>query len=172
MDDALNSFTITLVAGLIGGLVAASLAARANRAFRPPPPRDQSPAERYPRALALVIAAHLVVTAWISIGLFLLLVLLAAAGLRPGAFMFLPPGIFVAAAAVYFALVVSLRCNSCSRRVLLQSTTTPPYAEPLRGLNAWGSIVVRVVSRAPFRCMYCGQRYHVGVSDDSRSMEA
>ena len=137
MGDALNSFTITLVAGLIGGVVAASLATRADRAFRPPRPCDQSPIERYPRALTLVNAADLVVTVWISLVLFLLLVFLGAAGWQHGAFMFLPPGIFVAAAAVYFALVVSLRCNSCSRHVLLQSTTTPPYAENLRGLNAW-----------------------------------
>lgn len=53
-----------------------------------------------------------------------------------------------------------VRCKHCHKRLLVQEFETPDYVEPVMGMKGWSSIVIRVITRRPFRCMYCGQKYH------------
>ena len=68
-------------------------------------------------------------------------------------------GATVGLAFVYTPLAFSLRCQSCRRHLLVQWSTEPPFAEKQHGLDGWSAIILRVLMRKNFRCMYCGQCY-------------
>ena len=73
----------------------------------------------------------------------------------------LPSAVMVTLAACYVTLALLLRCPQCSRYVTIQLVTNPPYVEKVRGHTGWSAVIVSAAIDRKFRCMYCGQRFHL-----------
>ena len=121
----------------------------------------------HPRSDQLVLACRLVVAGWVLLGVcfagFAAFLTVAPAGVTPApaVMVLLPPLVIVIA--VELALAWTLRCPACDRWVLLQ--TYGPFHPAARAWSVGGTyapIVVDVLRRRRFTCMYCGQACRVG----------
>jgi hypothetical protein len=56
-------------------------------------------------------------------------------------------------------LPTRIRCPKCTKWLVMNAGETPPFADRLKGLSAWGSVIKRIATERRFRCMYCGQRF-------------
>lgn len=68
--------------------------------------------------------------------------------------------VLILAALVYLALAIYLKCPVCSHRFLFQ--TYAPKSEKARtkwGIDYWAFVVVDVLLRRNFVCMYCGTNF-------------
>ena len=97
--------------------------------------------------------------AWVALGLFVPLILLGSLGsieaLGMPALACL--AILVSAALVYIPFAFSLKCPSCSRRFLIQSDELKHENARTRWrLDYWAFVVIDVLLRDSFVCMYCG----------------
>jgi hypothetical protein len=66
--------------------------------------------------------------------------------------------VLILSALVYLALAVYLKCPSCSRRFLIQ--TYEPRSDKARTkwkMDYWAYVVIDVLFRRTFVCMYCGR---------------
>jgi hypothetical protein len=107
------------------------------------------------------------VAGWVLLGVFFAgfaaILAVAPAGVTPAQVLvvLLPPLAIVVAAEL--ALAWTLRCPACDRRVLLQ--TYGPFHPAARAWSVGGTyapIVVDVLRRRRFTCMYCGRACRVG----------
>jgi hypothetical protein len=161
MNEFLSSFIVVFIGSTVATVLAAWVVTRLDRAFRPPTPRSEAAAAQYSRPMRLRVAAYLVHAVWVGILAMVLLVFAAAVdlvSLAVGLGLLVSVGL---GTVLYFCLVLTLRCDACGRRVLVQAISNPPYAERWHSLNPWGSVVTRIVFQGRFRCMYCGQEYLV-----------
>ena len=113
----------------------------------------------FPNPRALKTACILAAIAWVALGLFIPLILLGSLGgieaLGKPALASL--AILVSAALVYIPFAFSLKCPACSRRFLIQSDELKHEdARTKWRLNYWAFVVVDVLLRDSFVCMYCG----------------
>lgn len=153
MTPLLGTLAAAMLAGLIGSVVDAK--------FRHPAREfSVSEIEPAPRLIVIRIAATFVFSAWVALVAFLLSIVLAKANVWQSEPLTLGSlSLVVTAGVIYLAAAALVKCPKCGRPLLFQWVTQPKFAEPYRGLDGWASIIVRVVLRKPFRCMYCGQRY-------------
>ena len=160
----METFWVTFLAAIVGGLLSYALSKRLNRAFQPPPARDDAALEPYPHSTLIRAAAYLVLTAWAYIYVLFPVTIVWALVSRPRGvpvLMRLLFGVFVFVTTLYLVIALSLRCKQCSRRLLVQTITKPPYGEPTRNMGAWERVIVLIAFHDRFRCMYCGQAYAV-----------
>ena len=162
----MSSLLLAFTASLVGGFFAAAIEAVAEARFRRQAQHSCiSPAELFPRLSLLRTAAFAAVGAWVAIPIFLLSIALGSTALwRSESFVFGTLGVALGLAFLYIVLALALKCPSCRRHLLLQLFSNPTFGERFLGLDAWASIVLRVVRRQPFRCMYCGQQYVTSLS--------
>ena len=153
MDKYLLAFFAPIVAGLVVGLIDARF-----RGLEV----DSTAAETkpYPKRILLRFSAFTVIGGWISIALVMTSLVLDGVGVMPlGALFVAAFGAFLVSALGYMCIAFQIRCASCDLHILVQRTTVPPYQETYFGMEGWTSIILRVLMRKPFRCMYCVQRY-------------
>lgn len=157
----MSSLLLAFTASLVGGLIAAAIEAIAEEEFRRRSHQfGERPIEFFPQLPLLRTAALSVIGAWVAIAICLLSVALGATALwRSESLVLGSLGAFVGLALIYGVLAFSIKCPACSRHLLIQSFSKPPFGERIFGFDAWASIVLRVTRRQPFRCMYCGQQY-------------
>ena len=153
-------FLLTVVGHVAAGLLIAWVDAR----FRCPPSAAGNTARAYPKQQLLRAAAMVVAIAWASILAFIValaaILVLAAFDVPVSALPFvIPMFVTLVMAIIYLGLAFRIRCRVCANHVLIQKTTQPPFQETRQGFDGWATIVLRVLRRQPFRCMYCGQRY-------------
>lgn len=153
--------TSGFVAGFLGAILAALVVAMVDTRFRHPAKISVlDPAKEYPRKTLLRISAFFVAAAWACIVIVGLTILLGWAGVPVSGTIFLVEIAFLSlVATVYALLAFQIRCQSCHRHILVQWTTKPKYAESFFRMDGWTTIILRVLKRRPFRCMYCGQTY-------------
>jgi DNA-directed RNA polymerase subunit RPC12/RpoP len=72
------------------------------------------------------------------------------------AFAFFPVGGF------HLGMSAAIRCPRCNLRLLLNRQKRPRFGAPSKNWNAWAELLSTIRKRQPFRCMFCGQRYHFG----------
>jgi hypothetical protein len=97
--------------------------------------------------------------AWLALGLSLLLILVGSIGeidyLGKAALVCL--AILILAALSYIPLAFSLKCPTCTRRFLIQCDELKhENARTKWRLDYWAFVVVDVLLRESFVCMYCG----------------
>lgn len=115
----------------------------------------------FPNPRTLKAACAIVMIAWVALGLSLLLILVGSIGeidsLGKPALVGL--GILIMAALCYIPLAFSLRCPTCSRRFLIQSDELKhENAQTKWRLDHWAFVVIDVLLRDSFVCMYCGTK--------------
>ena len=150
----MGTFLITFV----GTLLAAALIGAIDARYRHPK-EAPSGVHGYPRAKLLRFSAFSVALGWLGLlAAFVCLLTMWVSETAKIAFLIclavaLPLGLLGQ------LLALRVRCVTCARRLLDQVTTKPKYSEKVYGVEGGSAIVVRIVKRQPFRCMYCGQRY-------------
>lgn len=75
--------------------------------------------------------------------------------------------LLILAGLVYLALAIYLKCSLCSRRFLIQ--TYEPKSDKARTkwkMDYWAFVVIDVLFRRSFVCMYCGAKYQVNKALD------
>ena len=135
-----------------------------DRRYRPPTVTAEPDAVQvFPMPRMLKISALSVIAAWASILAVVVGVLAAKIGLPPTDFI---SRAVLGTVMLFFGLAVlhgstawMLQCPRCTRRLLVQTTSRPPFGERMLGVTGWAAIVLQVVVRRPFRCMLCGQRF-------------
>lgn len=113
----------------------------------------------FPKPGTLRAACIIVTIAWLALGLALLLGLIGSIGgidyLGQPALVCL--FILILSVLSYIPIAFSLRCPTCSRRFLLQSDELKHgNARTKWRLDYWAFVVVDVLLRNSFVCMYCG----------------
>ena len=64
---------------------------------------------------------------------------------------------FIALAATYLVLALSLQCEACGRRFLVEDLGPKhPSATRLLGMDRWASAILGILRRGQCTCMYCG----------------
>jgi len=160
----MKTILITIVATVVGSLIAHALSARQERAFQPPPARDAAALEPCAHSVLIRASAYLVLTAWACIYILVpgtVIWALATGARYVPVYMLVVLGALIVVIPVYLLLALWLRCRHCGRRFLIQTIRRPPYGEPSRNTSAWERLIVRIAFHDRFRCMYCGQSYSV-----------
>lgn len=153
MSNSLLAFFGSLLAGLIVALIDAK--------FRHPAATFESaPIRAFPHLTLLRVSAFVVIAVWVAMLSVLVSMILAFSNVWPSKALFIGSiGAVVGLVLIDIPLAFSLRCPSCQHHLLVQWTTTPRFSDKDSGLNEWASIVLLVIMRKTFRCMYCGQTY-------------
>lgn len=118
---------------------------------------------KHPHAARVRVAAWLAVTAWCVLAVLILQFGLAQFQSLRGTWPFVGQVTLallvavVAFALSYLALAISIRCQSCGKRLFVEMPG-PKYSEASRvlGMDHWASMVVNVVRQGQCACMYCG----------------
>jgi hypothetical protein len=165
----MEEFFLALSASVLAALAAALVGRWVDQRLAPPVQNFVSADIKIvPHGLTLKIGAVAVVAAWASIlillalGIWALIVERALGSPIPGeinTLIVLSLGAFVAFMTVYGIAAYLVRCARCNRRVLAQALGQTPFSERFGGLTGWGAVVLSVLARGTFRCLYCGQRY-------------
>jgi len=156
MADFIRSFAWVFVGSIIAGFLIAYFDAH----FRRPSHSDTTDAILYPRSKLLRSAAFIVFAIWATFAVFILLITLNGMGVLHSPSLF--EGSIVTLAGLcllYIALASTLRCQQCGKHLIIQWIEAPEFADRIKGLDGWASILLRVSRRKPFQCMYCGQHY-------------
>jgi hypothetical protein len=117
----------------------------------------------YPRTL--MAACICVSIAWGAVGIILICILVAnisssEEGLRIPALVCIL--VLILAGIVYLPLSLSLKCPSCARRFLYQNDETKhANARTKWKMDYWAYVVIDVLFRRSFVCMYCGSESFV-----------
>ena len=150
--------------GLIGGLATFSVHWLIEK-LRPedPEPSKSQYVSSYDKPILATVTAGMVFSSWICVFAFLVLALLVKfAGWESlKTFSFAALLSFFALAFAYAILALFVRCNTCNRRFFIQWDMDPNFDEPLFTLHGWSAVVLRIVLRKKFRCIYCGQHYEI-----------
>lgn len=158
----MSTFTSAFLISFLGALFASLIVHMLDTRFRGPKPTTDAMSRAYPRSGLLRVAAYVIFAAWAALAgmaVLLFLSIFFTQDITPG-FVALLALLFLFAA-LYLPLAILLRCPQCNRHVTVQWTTNPPYSEKVRGLNGWSAVIVSAAIDRKFRCMYCGQRFHV-----------
>lgn len=149
------------VLSFLGAFCAAILVAYLDARFRHPLDDNSSAtALEHPQIRLLRISAFLVAFAWAGIALFLIGLVLAFAGAPIDENVLIGPIAFTLLIATPYAIMAfRVHCESCGKPILVQWTTKPKHAVSSSVLDGWASIVLRLIRRRSFACMYCGQNY-------------
>lgn len=152
-----NIFIISFLGSFFAGLIVALVDAR----FRHPGKNyANASTQPHPYRTLLRISAFVVAGAWTGILAFFLFFVLRLTGVySPTTGLVVSLFVFFLLALAYMPLAFSIRCQSCRKHILVQWNTEPRYAQKSYGMDGWASIIVRILKREPFRCMYCGQSY-------------
>lgn len=114
----------------------------------------------FPHPRTLMAACISVLVTWSATGVFIGMVLVGSLGIpdeqlrKPGLICLF---VLLLAGVVSLLLALYLECPVCSRRFLIQ--TYDPKSENARtkwGLDYWAFVVLDVLLRNSFVCMYCG----------------
>ena len=159
----MSTFTLSFLATFAGVIVVALIARRTDSKFRAPvPARNSGGPLEYPRAMQLLFACRLVLVCWALLAAFMIGIALSFTGWRViNVAVPVVLGLFMTVAISYITIASFLRCPNCERHVIVQWVTHPPFEEKLYGLIGWAAVVVGVLMYRRFRCMYCGQDFHV-----------
>jgi len=154
----MSHFLLAFLGSLFAGLIIALIDAK----FRKPETAfEHATARPFHHPILLRVSAFVVAATWIALLCLVVSMVLGIFLIIPsfGAAFLWAAGATVGLALIYTPLAFTLYCQSCRRHLLVQWTTEPPFAEKQHGLNGWSAIILRVLMRKSFRCMYCGQRY-------------
>ena len=117
----------------------------------------------HPQAARVVAAAWLVVLGWCLLGVLIFQFALAQLQSLRGTWPFVASvttALLVAVVALgltYLALAVSIRCQSCGKRLLVEMRGDKhPRASRVWGMDHWASAIVNVLRQGQCTCMYCG----------------
>ncbi len=161
-DGHVRSSVISFLAAVAVGAAAPYITNWLDRRFRPPTESFvHAPSELFPRPSLIRTAAFAAVAGWIS-GVAFVVLLIVSLGIRELTWTAVTAvALLLGFAILEVGISVVLRCPKCLRRILVQSTTKPPFSDKYLGLSGWAAIAAQVAARREFRCMYCGQRFHV-----------
>src|ERR1051325_2951544 len=117
----------------------------------------------HPQATRVVIAAWLVVLALCSLAFLILQFALAHFQALNGTWPFVASvtiALLVAVVALgltYVALAVSIRCQSCGKRLFVEIRGEKrPRASRVWGMDRWACAIPNVLRQGQCTCMYCG----------------
>ena len=122
----------------------------------------------FPSSRTLRTACIIVLIAWIALALSLLFTLVGSIGhleeLGKPAIVSLFVLIF--AVLIYIPLAISLKCLVCRRRFLIQTDEVKhENARTKWRLDVWALVVIDVLLRGTFVCMYCGTKNFISQQD-------
>jgi hypothetical protein len=114
----------------------------------------------YPRILMAACVSVLVV--WASVGIFLVMLLVASIvklDEQTRAPALVTMFVLILAGVVGLLLALYLKCPACSRRILIQTyDAKSDKARTKWKLDYWAFVVIDVLLRGSFVCMYCGTK--------------
>lgn len=151
----MSSFWIAFLGSALGSIVASAAVGWLDSKFRPPSAFSDAPSLAFTSWARLRVASLALLLAWLSL-LFFLVSIFAFPTLAD-----LMMGAFFGVAVIYGVLAYSIRCMKCHRHVLVEWTTKPPFSEPAFGFKGFAAVALSSLFKRQFRCMYCGQRYHL-----------
>ena len=119
---------------------------------------------QYPNGYLLLFASLLVLFAWciLAIFIFYFLFYLLGASLPPVLESLSLPlvGALVFFGLMYIVVGSRLRCIQCGNHILIENNLPKhPLAHRIKGFSYWATVVIDILFRRQFACMYCGQRY-------------
>jgi hypothetical protein len=151
----MSGFWIAFLGSALGSIVASAAVGWLDSKFRPPLAFSDALSLAFTSRAKLRVASLALLLAWLSL-LFFLVSLFAFPALAD-----LMMGAFFGVAVIYGALSFSMRCMKCHRHILVEWTTKPPFSEPAFGFKGFAAVALSCLFKRRFKCMYCGQRYHL-----------
>jgi hypothetical protein len=151
----MSNFWIAFLGSALGSVVASAAVGWLDSKFRPPAAFSDAPSLAFTYRVRLRLASLALLLAWLSLIFFLVSIFAVST------FADLMMGAFFGVAVIYGALAYSMRCMKCHRHILVEWTTKPPFSEPAYGFKGFAAVALSSLFKRQFRCMYCGQRYHL-----------
>ena len=126
-----------------------------------PTPTESKETIPYSQANRIRFASISVIIAWVSLLTFVLAIGASALHILNPVVIAWAVLSLVVFFSFYVIAAIFLKCDKCRRRMLFQwsNQIIPPFSEKIFGMTGWAGIVLKVVIRKKFRCMYCGQKY-------------
>lgn len=126
--------------------------------------KSSSRRSQYSRKVSALIGALAVFIAWMSLLWFfsgLLIVNITDIQPNNDVIVFYPLAILMVGAPMYLYYGLSLKCDCCERRILMQDSEQQKYAIKGKIYRGWAFVVIQILFKKMFQCMSCGKKYTV-----------
>ena len=112
----------------------------------------------YPQSKTIRFDAYSVITAWASLGLSVILLILVLAGLPFLPLLLAASTLFLLSAAAHLLLAFAHRCPECSKHPTIQGFAPVHPQTPASAADGWAGVVLRVVGTTSLFAFTAGRR--------------